>query len=310
MSRNPILNDRAFESPGGGTALRERPTPAQEWEAAQRAGTFGGAPDTAWNQQQQTRPSVPQGPPPSGPIVTDGRTMSLGGVSSATLLMFAFVLLGGWYGWTLVSESPNPLFPAPGEPEVLATLDSPGWLFGALIVGFLLAIVTAFMPKIARFTAIPYALLEGVVLGAISHLYDAQFSGIVLQAIVATFGVFVAMLVLYGLRILRATPKFVKGVVAATFGVVVLYLGSWIFSLITGNQVSFLHDATPLGIGISVVIVIIAALNLILDFDFIERGSQNQLPAYMDWYAAFGLVVTLVWLYLEMLRLLAKLRQQ
>ena len=314
MSRNPILNDRAFESPGGGTALRERPTPAQEWEAAQRGGAFGGmtaGQDTAWNQQQQeTRPSTPMGPTgPTGPIVTDGRTMSLGGVASATLLMFAFVLLGGWYGWTLVSESPN-LGALPGEPEVVASLDSPGILIGALIIGFGLAIVTAFMPKIARFTSIPYAIAEGVVLGAISHLYDAQFSGIVLQAIIATFGVFLAMLVLYGLRILRATPKFVKGVVAATFGVVVLYLGSWIFSLISGNEVSFLHDATPLGIGISVVIVIIAALNLILDFDFIEKGSQNQLPAYMDWYAAFGLVVTLVWLYLEMLRLLAKLRQQ
>jgi len=310
MSRNPILNDRAFESPGGGTALRERPTPAQEWEAAQRGGAFGAGPDTAWNQQQQqTRPSTPQGPPPSGPIVTDGRTMSLGGVSSATLLMFAFVLLGGWYGWTLVSESPN-LNRLPGEPDVLATLDSPGLLFGALIVAFGLAIVTAFMPKIARFTSIPYSIAEGVVLGAISHLYDAQFNGIVLQAVVATFGVFLAMLALYGLRILRATPRFTKGVIAATFGVVVLYLGSWIYSLFSGNQVSFLHDATPLGIGISVVIVIIAALNLILDFDFIEKGSQNQLPAYMDWYAAFGLVVTLVWLYLEMLRLLAKLRQQ
>ena len=311
MSRNPILNDRAFESPGGGTALRERPSPAQEWEAAQRTGGFGAGTHTAWNQQQQeqTRPSTPQGPPPSGPIVSDGRTMSLGGGSSATLLMFAFLLLGGWYGWTLVSESPN-LTQLPGEPDVIATLDSPGILIGALIIGFGLAIVTALMPKIARFTSIPYAIAEGVVLGGISHLYDAQFNGIVLQAIIATFGVFVAMLVLYGLRILRATPRFTKGVIAATFGVVVLYLGSWIFSLFSGNQISFLHDATPLGIGISVVIVIIAALNLILDFDFIEKGSQNQLPAYMDWYAAFGLVVTLVWLYLEMLRLLAKLRQQ
>jgi uncharacterized YccA/Bax inhibitor family protein len=297
MSRNPILNDRAFESPGGSTALRERPSPAQEWEAAQRGGF------------QTAQPSTTPTGPPSGPIVTDGRTMSLGGVSSATLLMFAFVLLGGWYGWTLVTETANP-FAGPGQPTVTAELDSPGMLIGALLLAFGVAIVTAFMPKIARFTAIPYALLEGVVLGAISHLYDAQFSGIVLQAIVATFGVFLAMLVLYGLRILRATPKFVKGVMAATFGVMVLYLGSWIFSLISGNRVSFLHDATPLGIGISVVIVIIAAMNLILDFDFIERGSKNQLPAYMDWYAAFGLVVTLVWLYLEMLRLLAKLRQQ
>lgn len=305
MSRNPILNDRAFEAPGGGTALRERPTPAQEWEAAQgaagRGATVQGAQEAAWG---RTQPSTP-----SGPIVTDGRTMSLGGVSSATLLMFAFILLGGWWGWTQVSESPNPFFPAPGEPEVIADLKSPGILIGALIIGFGLAIVTAFMPKIARFTAVPYSIAEGVLLGMISHLYDARFSGIVVQAIIATFGVFLAMLVLYGLRILRATPKFTKGVIAATFGIVALYLGSFIFSLITGAEVSFLNDAGPLGIGISVVIVIVAALNLILDFDFIEKGSQNGLPAYMDWYAAFGLVVTLVWLYLEMLRLLSKLRQ-
>ena len=117
------------------------------------------------------------------------------------------------------------------------------------------------------------------------------------------------MLVLYGLRILRATPRFVKGVIAATFGIMVLYIGSAIFSLFTGNSPSFLSSASPLSIGISVVIVIVAALNLILDFDFIEKGSARGLPAYMDWYAALGLMLTLVWLYLEMLRLLSKIRQ-
>lgn len=302
MSRNPILNDRAFgvTDGGGGTALRERPSPLQEWEQAQRTGPSTAAgPDATW----QTRSA-----PPQVPVATTDRTMSLGGVSSATLLMFAFILLGGWWGWTQVTETANQ-FPQPGEPDVIADLKSPGLLIGALLFAFVLAIATAFMPKVARFTAVPYAIAEGAVLGMISHLYDAQFNGIVLQAIIATFGVFLAMLTLYGLRILRATPRFVKGVMAATFGVMVLYLGSFVFSLITGDRVSFLHDATPMGIGISLVIVVIASLNLILDFDFIERGSQNQLPAYMDWYAAFGLVLTLVWLYLEMLRLLAKLRE-
>jgi len=303
MSRNPILNDRAFQPGGGGTALRERPPRAQEGVAAQRMGAATGAAAgqaAAWSRAQ------PQGP--GGPIVTTGRTMSLGGVASATLLMFAFVLLGGWWGWTQVSETSS-FDPMTGETLTTATLDRPGVLFAALGIGLLLAIVTAFVPKIARFTAIPYSIAEGVLLGMISHLYDAEFSGIVLQAVVATFGVFLAMLALYGLRILRATPRFVKGVVAATFGVLVLYAGAWIFSLFTGDTVSFLHDASVLGIGISLVVVVIAALNLILDFDFIERGSQQQLPAHMDWYAAFGLVVTLVWLYLEMLRLLARLRQ-
>jgi uncharacterized YccA/Bax inhibitor family protein len=234
--------------------------------------------------------------------------MTIGGVASATLVMFAFLLVGAWYGWTLVTEIPV-LEPLPGQPAATASIDSPLIVFGAMIGAFILAMVSVFKPKLARFTGVVYALLEGVFLGAISHLYNVQFDGIVAQAILATFGVFLAMLVLYGLRILRATPRFVKGVIGATFGIMFLYLGSLIFSLFTGSSPSFLTSASPLSIGISVVIVIVAALNLILDFDFIEKGAQRGLPAYMDWYAALGLMLTLVWLYLEMLRLLSKLRQ-
>lgn len=296
MSRNPILTDKAFDPANTGTVARTGPTPSQEWDAAQAGAA---AQNTAWNQPAQTIPS--------GPIVTDGKVMTMGGVASATLVMFAFILLGGWYGWSQVTEG-VPQLQADGT-SVTPVDFSGGLLFGTLIVAFIFAMITAFKPKFARFTSIPYALLEGVVLGMISHIYNAQFSGIVVQAILATFGVFLAMLVLYGLRILRATPKFVKGVVGATFGIMFLYLGTFIFSLITNKPVSFMVDSSPLSIGISAVIVVVAALNLILDFDFIERGSQNGLPRYMDWYAAFGLVVTLVWLYLEMLRLLAKLRQ-
>jgi uncharacterized YccA/Bax inhibitor family protein len=305
MSRNPILSDKAFDPSNTGTVARSGPTPAQEWDAAQ-AGSA--AQNTAWNQPYAPTPGGPinDGPITGGPIV--GKTMSLGGVSAATLVMFAFLLLGAWYGWMQVTETPI-LNPLPGEPTATAEFDSPVLFFGTLIAAFVLAMVTAFKPKFARFTAVPYALLEGVVLGMISHLYNVQFQGIVVQAILATFGVFLAMLVLYGLRILRATPRFVKGVIGATFGIMFLYLGTFVWALITGNPVSFMVDSSPLSIGISVVIVIVAALNLILDFDFIERGSQNGLPRYMDWYAAFGLVVTLVWLYLEMLRLLSKLRQ-
>lgn len=299
MSRNPVLNDKAF---GEGTT-DQRPTPSQEWDAAQATGAA------------QTGAAVPnampptQAPTPSGPYAptTTGRVMTLGGVSSATLFMFAFLLIGGAWGWSQVAQGTAVL-------RVDGTTTTPvdfsaGILFGCLIGAFVIAMVTVFKPKFARFTAIPYALLEGVVLGMISHIYNAQWSGIVVQAVLATFGVFLAMLVLYGLRILRATPKFTKGVIGATFGIMFLYLGSFVWGLITGNPVSFMNDASPLSIGISVVIVIVAAMNLILDFDFIERGSKNNLPAYMDWYAAFGLVLTLVWLYLEMLRLLSKIRQ-
>ena len=295
MSRNPVLTDKAFGESAAGTGT----SPADEWRSAQAGTATMAAADTAFAQSTTA---------PTGPVVTTGRVMTLGGVASASLVMFAVLLVGAAYGWTLVTQTPV-LEPLPGGPTATATIDSPLIVFGALIGAFILAMVSVFKPKLARFTGVAYALLEGIFLGAISHLYNAQFDGIVAQAILATFGVFLAMLVLYGLRILRATPRFVKGVVGATFGIMFLYIGSFIFSLFTGSAPSFLASASPLSIGISVIIVIVAALNLILDFDFIEQGSKNRLPAYMDWYAALGLMLTLVWLYLEMLRLLSKLRQ-
>ena len=291
MSRNPVLNDDVF---GGGTATTQRQSPGDEWRNAQATAA---APDAAFATAQAS----------TGPIVSTGRGMTIGGVASASLVMFAVLLVGAWYGWTLVTETPV-LNPLPGEPAATASIDSPLIVFGSLIGAFVLAMVSIFKPKLARFTGVAYAALEGIFLGAISHLYNVQFDGIVAQAILATFGVFLAMLVLYGLRILRATPKFVKGVIGATFGIMFLYLGSFLWSLFAGTP-SFMTSNSPLSIGISVVIVIVAALNLILDFDFIERGAKNGLPGYMDWYAALGLMLTLVWLYIEMLRLLSKLRQ-
>lgn len=291
MSRNPVLTDSAF----GTTSQNNRPSPADEWAAAQ-ANTTAATAETAFASA-----------PPHHPTTTTGRTMSIGGVASATLVMFAVLLVGAWYGWTLVTETPI-LNPLPDGPTATATIDSPLLVFGALIAAFVLVLVSTFKPPLARFTGVLYAGLEGIVLGAISHLFNAQFEGIVAQAIICTFGVFLAMLVLYGLRILRATPRFVKGVIAATFGIAALYLGSMIWSIFFGTP-SFMYSSSPLSIGISVIIVIVAAMNLILDFDFIEQGAQRGLPAHMDWYAALGLMVTLVWLYLEMLRLLAKIRQ-
>lgn len=233
--------------------------------------------------------------------------MSLGGVSSAALIIFAFLLVGAWFGWGQVTEG-APVMTEDGL-QATAEISSPVLFFGALILGFIVAMVTAFKPTIARFTAIPYGLLQGVVLGMLSHFFDISYPGIVIQAMLATFGVFLVMLVLYGLRILRATPKFVKGVIGATFGIMLMYVAGWVISMFSSSFVPFWHSSGPLGILISVVVVGIAALNLILDFDFIEQGSQNKLPAHMDWYAAFGLMVTMIWLYIEMLRLIAKLRE-
>ncbi|MEX0768196.1 MAG: Bax inhibitor-1/YccA family protein [Microthrixaceae bacterium] len=292
MSRNPILSDKAF----GETSTTESPSPAQEWDSAQQAGVAV----TAQKGQTQFAGDLPA---PAG----SGRVMTLGGVSAATLFIFTFLLIGAAYGWTLVTEK-APVLLADGTQQTPVSFDSPVLLLVCLIGAFGISMLTVFKPKLARFTALPYGLLEGAVLGMISHYYNAQFQGIVVQAILATFGVFLAMLVMYGLRILRATPKFTKGVIGATFGIMIMYLFGFVLSLFTNMEPPW-QGGGLLSIGISVVIVIVASLNLILDFDFIERGSKNNLPAYMDWYAAFGLILTLVWLYLEMLRLLSKIRQ-
>ncbi len=319
MSRNPILTDKAFGMDGSnGSSL----TPSQEWQRAQ--GMQGGG---------ATAPPAPPGVPggmttaTSGgadaalsrgvgfgrgagiPTATDGKVMTMGGVASATLVFFVFLFGAAAFGWTsvLVTEAPGQ-FDQNGNQIYDATMERPWLLFVAMIAGLGLAIFTVFKPKLAKFTGIAYSLCEGYLLGAISAFYGAQFPGIVAQAIVATLGVFLMMLVLYGLRILRATPKFVKGVIAATFGIAVVY-GIMLIASLFGVGEGFWTSGSPLGIVISLVVVTVAALNLILDFDFIERGSEQGLPRYMDWYAAFGLLVTLIWLYLEMLRLLARLRQ-
>ncbi len=303
MSRNPILTDKAFQEAGsGGVAVADGPSPADEWASAQgAASTTAAGAAGAFQAGQQARV-------PSGPVVTDGKVMTMGGVASATLVMFAFLLAAAFFGWQSVDVIPTGVVDANGQDVFNATFTSPVLLFISLFAALGLAILTSFKPKLSPFTSLGYAVCEGYVLGAISAYFGALYQGIVAQAVLATLGVFLVMLVLYGLRILRATPKFVKGVIGATFGIMFMYLGVFILNLF-GAADGFWTSGSPLGIGISVVVVIVASLNLILDFDFIEKGSQMGLPRYMDWYAGFGLLVTLVWLYLEMLRLLARLRQ-
>jgi uncharacterized YccA/Bax inhibitor family protein len=184
----------------------------------------------------------------------------------------------------------------------------PSWLFIVALVAFGVAMVTIFKPKIAMFTGPIYAVLEGAVLGAISAMYNAQFDGIVLQAVLATMSVFAVMLFLYATRIIKVTKRYAAVVIAATLGIFVMY-GVTLIATLFGADISFWNNPTPLGIGISVVIVIVAALNLGLDFAFIEQASKSGAPKYMEWYGAFGVTVTIVWLYLEILRLLSLLRQ-
>lgn len=319
MSRNPILTDKAFglDASGSSTTM----SPAEEWRHAQ-----GMSPEGATAPPPFGLAGAPGGAaPPTGatgaadatlarggmgriPTATDGKVMTMGGVASATLVLFAFLFAAAAYGWSTVLVTDLGRVDQNGNAVYSATMQHPWMLFASMIVGLGLAFLTAFKPKLARVTGILYALCQGYLLGAISAYYGAQFPGIVAQAVVATLGVFLMMLVLYGLRILRATPKLVKGVIAATFGVMVVY-GVMMIANLFGVGEGFWTSGSPLGIVISLVVVTIAAMNLILDFDFIERGQQMGLPRYMDWYGAFGLLVTLVWLYLEMLRLLARLRQ-
>jgi uncharacterized YccA/Bax inhibitor family protein len=152
-----------------------------------------------------------------------------------------------------------------------------------------------------------YALLEGLFIGAISAMFNLAYDGIVLQAVGLTFGVGISMYFLYTLRIIRATEKFRAVVMTATMGIAVFYLIVWVMSLFGYNNMTFIHEGSTFGIVFSLVVVVIAALNLILDFDMIEQGAAAGVPKYMEWYGAFGLMVTFVWLYLEILRLLSKL---
>lgn len=180
-------------------------------------------------------------------------------------------------------------------------------LLGGLVMGFVTVIKKTWAPV----TAPLYALLEGLVLGGISALFEAQpeFQGIVIQAVGLTFATLAMLLILYVTRIIRPTEKFKLGLFAATGAIFLFYMASLILGIF-GVQIPLIHSSGSLGIGFSVVVVVIAALNLVLDFEIIETGVNNGAPKYLEWYAAFGLMVTLVWLYLEILRLLAKLNQR
>jgi uncharacterized YccA/Bax inhibitor family protein len=193
----------------------------------------------------------------------------------------------------------------------LPMAERPGWVVGSLIIagigGLIVALATTFAPRHAVFTAPLYALLEGWLLGGISSVFEKQYSGIVLQAVALTAGVLAALLLAYTTRLIRATDNFRLGLFAAMGGITLLYLGTLVLSLF-GYKVPYLHDSGPIGIIFSLIVVVTAALNLVLDFDYIERGVDRGAPKHMEWYAGFGLLVTLVWLYLEILNLLAKIR--
>ncbi len=183
-------------------------------------------------------------------------------------------------------------------------------MFPGLIVGLILAMVIIFKPAISPILSPIYAFVEGIVIGVLSAYFEKQFPGIVIQAVSLTLAIFLGMLFIYKARIIRVTGTFRKGVMAATFGIMIFYLATLVGGLF-GFQMPLIHSSGTFGILFSVFVCVIAALNFALSFDFIERASKSyNVPKYMEWYSAFGLLVTLIWLYLEILRLLSKLRSR
>ncbi len=276
----------------------------------------GSAPPTAWPGQPgapvppapDNRAGAPWPPPPPRPF--GGETLRRQGVASATAVLLGIIAVFAVVGWQLVTTTTETVVNSQAQEVEQTTVDAPfGILIGAVLVGFVLVIACYFKPLWARFLAPLYAVAEGVVVGMISHVYEAEFDGIVLQAVGLTLGVFAIMLVLYATGRIRVTPRFRLGIIAATGGIFLIYVATAIMRLF-GGDMPFIHGTGPVGIGFSLVVVVIAALNLTLDFDFVDRAERAGAPRQMEWFAALGLVVTLVWLYLELLRLLAKLRSR
>jgi len=218
-----------------------------------------------------------------------------GAVNKAGVLMLLCVASAAWT-W-------NRFFTT-GDPASVA-----GLLMVGFIGGLVLAIVTIFKKDWAGITAPLYALAQGLVLGGISAMFELRYKGIAIQAVMLTFGTMVAMLLVYRTGIIKVNDKFRIGVVAATGGIALFYLAQFILSFF-GISFHAVNSGSPIGIAFSLLVVGIAALNLVLDFDLIEQGARYNAPKYMEWYSAFALMVTLIWLYLEMLRLLAKFRSR
>ena len=222
--------------------------------------------------------------------------MTLEGTVNKTAIALLLLIFSAAYTWNMNPENSSSL------------------LLIGMFGGFIVGIATHFKKDWAPITTPIYAVLKGLALGIVSRIYNDYlgYPGIVEQAIFLTFGILFCLLFAYKTRIIKATENFKLGVFAATGGIFLVYLGSFIYSLFTGYSFGVFNpqNGSLMSIGISLFIVVIASLNLVLDFDFIEEASENGAPKYMEWYGAFGLLVTLIWLYLEILRLLAKLNSR
>jgi uncharacterized YccA/Bax inhibitor family protein len=223
-----------------------------------------------------------------------GEAMTLQGTVNKTGISLLLCVVSAAWTWNMYVSNPGVVMP---------------FLLGGAIGGFIVAMVTIFKKTWAPVTVPIYALLEGLFLGAISAMFEQMYPGIVIQAVGLTFGTLFALLFAYKSGLIKATENFKLGVVAATGAVALIYMASIVLSFF-GTSIPYIHESGTIGILFSLAVVVIAALNLVLDFDFIETGAERGAPKYMEWYGAFGLLVTLIWLYLEMLRLLSKLNSR
>ncbi|MBU1871597.1 MAG: Bax inhibitor-1/YccA family protein [Candidatus Omnitrophica bacterium] len=222
--------------------------------------------------------------------LANAASMTINGTVNKTfLLLFITVFSASW-----VWENPVNFLP---------------FLLPSAIAGMIIAFVTIFKKEWAPATSWIYALIEGLVLGAISAIMEKSYPGIVIQAVALTFGTLFCMLIAYKSKLIKVTENFRLGIVAATGAIALIYIVSIVMGFF-GSRIPFIHESGPIGIGFSLFVVAIAAFNLVLDFDFIEKGAEYRAPKYMEWYGAFALMVTLIWLYIEILRLLSKTRRR
>ena len=216
--------------------------------------------------------------------------MTIQGTVDKTANALSILLVAGYFGYTSFS---------------------PAIMFGGFIGGFIVAMVTIFKRTWAPYTVPIYAVLEGLALGGISFFYNSLYEGIVLQSITITVCILLSLLFAYRSKIIKATENFKLGVFAATGGIFLIYIVDFLMSFFgTGISVLNINNSSDFSILFSLGVVVIASLNLVIDFDFIEEGAENGAPKYMEWYGTFGLLITLVWLYLEILRMLAKMRNR
>jgi uncharacterized YccA/Bax inhibitor family protein len=226
-------------------------------------------------------------------IIDYNQEMTLAGTINKTLVLFLLLTASAMVVWWMAFNGLNPMLPT----------------IGGAIVGLVLVLIASFKPQYSPILAPGYALFEGLFIGGVSAVFEAKYPGIVMQAVGATFVTFAVCLGLYKFQIVKVTEQFKSVVVAATLAIATYYIISWLFSMFT-SFVPVHYGNSMMSIGISVFVIVVAALNLFLDFDRMEKGVEQKMPKFMEWFAAMGLIITLVWLYIEFLRLLSKVNRK